>query len=597
MEKFNYIVLTFLPRASIIQFFAVIAAAATIGIIFKYRKAPEVKYLIYIIISAAVWSFTYGMEFISSNTETKILWSKISYFGIAFIPVFYYHFAKAFSQPTYKIKIPDLALLSIIPFLTIVLVLTNEHHNLIWTSVIHDQDKNMLLYEYGFWFRMFWLYSILLICLGLFNLIRSFLGYSSQYKAQVIILILATLVPLMGNLMYIVKINPLPGFDSTPVLFVFSGIVITIGTLSFGMFELIPYARNKLIDTMDDGVLVINSKGLIEDHNPSLSDIFNLNIKSIVQKQFNEVFSQYPELINSAKGNDNKQFNLELKNNGERNFYQVLVSPLLNQKNILSGHLIQIHNITSLKLGEEKLKDTNRNLLEEIEQRGKLIDDLDAFAHTIAHDLRNSLGSIYSSSEVIKEHISEISDSGFLTELSDLIKNAAQKAMHITEELLILATVRNERIETKPLIMANIFKEAVNQLAVMIREYNVQIKTPDSWPDALGHAPWVEEVWVNYISNAIKYGGTPPQIEVGADQQTDNFIKFWIKDNGNGITKQEQTKLFKKYARLAPEKAHGYGLGLSIVKRIIDKLGGRVGVESTGNPGKGAKFWFELPVI
>ena len=240
--------------------------------------------------------------------------------------------------------------------------------------------------------------------------------------------------------------------------------------------------------------------------------------------------------------------------------------------------------------------ETNRHLHEEIKQRGKLIDDLDAFAHTIAHELRNSLGSIYSSSEVIKESLSAIADADFLIELSDLMRNSAQKAMHITEELLILATVRNEKIDRKPLDMKSIFHEAENQLSGMIKEYEARINSPGTWPEALGHAPWIEEVWVNYISNAIKYGGTPPVIEVGADQPSNNFVKFWIKDNGNGITEDEQTKLFKEYARLAPEKAYGYGLGLSIVKRIVDKLGGRVGMESTGQPGEGARFWFELPV-
>jgi signal transduction histidine kinase len=362
------------------------------------------------------------------------------------------------------------------------------------------------------------------------------------------------------------------------------------------MFELVPLARNKLIDTMEDGVLVVNTKGIIEDHNPALLSILRIEGRQIIKKPLKEVFAGYNELINATKNNEVEQLNIEINLEDKNNYYQVRISPLLNQKNIVAGHLVQIHDITTLKQGEEKMIETNRHLHEEIKQRGKLIDDLDAFAHTIAHDLRNSLGSIYSSSEVIKESLSAIADADFLIELSDLMRNSAQKAMHITEELLILATVRNEKIDRKPLDMKSIFHEAENQLSGMIKEYEARINSPGTWPEALGHAPWIEEVWVNYISNAIKYGGTPPVIEVGADQPSNNFVKFWIKDNGNGITEDEQTKLFKEYARLAPEKAYGYGLGLSIVKRIVDKLGGRVGMESTGQPGEGARFWFELPV-
>jgi signal transduction histidine kinase len=591
----NYILFEIIPGTSIIHYFTAIAAIATIAIIFKYRMVPEVKYLICIVFSAAIWAFTYGMEFISSEFADKVLWSKLSYFGIAFIPVSYFLFTKTFSQRTDIVKLREKALLSIIPLITLILIITNDYHKLMWAEVNHDQEKNMILYEYGVWFWLFWLYSVVLIILGLVILIRSINFFTGYYKAQVLILILATLIPLTGNIMYVTGLTPFPGFDLTPVLFVFSAIVITTGIINFGMFELVPLARNKLIDTMEDGVVVINSKGTIEDHNLSLIRIFNLN-GQIKGKLFTEIFAGYNDMINAIENNQNEQLNIETKSDDRKSYYQVRISPLMNHKNIFSGNLIQIHDITCLKLGEEKMTETNRHLLQEIEQRGKLIDDLDAFAHTIAHDLRNSLGSIYSSSEVIQETLSEMADADFLIELSDLIRNSAQKAMHITEELLILATVRNEKIERKPLAMKSIFHEAESQLKGMIKENKARIISPDTWPQATGHAPWVEEVWVNYITNAIKYGGTPPLIEVGADQPSENFVRYWIKDNGNGITKEKQTKLFKKYARLAPEKAHGYGLGLSIVKRIIDKLGGRVGVISSGYPGEGAKFWFELPV-
>ena len=105
---------------------------------------------------------------------------------------------------------------------------------------------------------------------------------------------------------------------------------------------------------------------------------------------------------------------------------------------------------------------------------------------------------------------------------------------------------------------------------------------------------WIEEVWINYISNAIKYGGEPPVIEIGAEEQ-DEFIKFWIKDNGKGLTLKESESLFKEFSQLESRKANtqGFGLGLSIVERIVHKLGGDVGVDS--KPGKGSIFYFTLP--
>ena len=110
----------------------------------------------------------------------------------------------------------------------------------------------------------------------------------------------------------------------------------------------------------------------------------------------------------------------------------------------------------------------------------------------------------------------------------------------------------------------------------------------------MGHAPWIEEVWVNYITNAIKYGGEPPEIRLGWSQASEDFISFWVQDNGNGLTKEQQEKLFQPFTRFHAEMAPGHGLGLSIVQRIILKSSGDVSVES--EPNSGSRFFFTLPL-
>jgi two-component system sensor histidine kinase/response regulator len=116
---------------------------------------------------------------------------------------------------------------------------------------------------------------------------------------------------------------------------------------------------------------------------------------------------------------------------------------------------------------------------------------------------------------------------------------------------------------------------------------------PKTWPVALGYGPWVEEVWVNYLSNGLKYGGQPPRVELGATAQPDGQVCFWIRDNGSGIPPEAQTRLFTPFTRLDQVRAEGHGLGLSIVRRIVEKLGGQVGVKSEA--GQGSVFTFTLP--
>jgi PAS domain S-box-containing protein len=581
-----HISLNSFPRESFIEFLAVAIAVGTIAVLWRYKKSHEVVYLIFIEFFAAIWAFFCGLEFMADDLESKKFWSQLSYFGFSFLPLFYFLFTTAFSQKHPIIKPGNLAALSIIPFVTIPLALTNDYHHLIWKNVTLNSELNMIIIEHGTWFWIFWSYSITLIFAGLFNLFRSIYEFSAYYRSQVGTLLIATIIPLAGNVLYITGLGPIPGFDWTPVLFVFTGLVITFGIIRYRMFDLVPFARNKLIDTMSDGVIVVNSEGFIEDFNPAVAQIFNFHTGPIIRKRFASVFSAYPNLVTAIE-EQKSLVEIETDKNGQANFYQIRITLIHDRNQQFSGHLLQINEITSLKETEQQLKN-------EIEERGRLIDDLDAFAHTVAHDLRNSLGSVYSSSEIIETSLEE-GNTEELREFAKIIKTTSHKAMQITQELLILATVSHHEIERKPLNMNQIFNGAKKQVKDLLLRSETKITAPEEWATAFGYASWVEEVWVNYLTNAVKYGGSPPVIQVGADVGFNGMVKFWIRDNGDGIAPENQSKLFQKYVRFVPDKVDGYGLGLSIVKRIVEKLGGSVGVESSGKEGEGALFWFKLP--
>jgi signal transduction histidine kinase len=582
-----HIILENIPPESLIQFMAVAVSIGTVTILFKFGKSPEVKFLILVEILAAIWALTYGIEFLRDDLESKKFWSRLSYLGIAFLPVCYFFFTTTFSQKK-KILTPGvMALLLILPFLTVPIALTDEHHHLLWKDVIYIEESNMLVISHGIWFWIFWSYSIVLILSGLFYLFQSIYKFSAWYRSQVGTLMIATLIPLGGNLVYVTGINPIPGLDWTPVLFIFTGLVITFGVMKYRMFDLVPFARNKLIDTMSDGVIVINKAGFIEDYNPAILKIFTLEPRVILHQPFKSVFKFYKNMVEAINEGNGTLAEISINEAEDRKYYQARFTKVYDRNMKFTGHLVQVNDVTSLKLTEGRLK-------AEVEERGRLIQDLDAFAHTVAHDLRSSLGSVYASSEIMEECVRE-GNTELLPEFASLIKAAAQKAMHLTQELLILATVSHQEIEKKPLDMQRIVLEAQKQIKELIEKSNAKITLVKDWPEALGYAPWVEEIWMNYLTNAIKYGGTPPVVTAGAVATPDKTVKFWVKDNGDGIPPEKQHLLFQKYMRLEPGKAEGYGLGLSIVKRIIEKLGGKAGLESTCTKGEGSLFWFELP--
>lgn len=241
----------------------------------------------------------------------------------------------------------------------------------------------------------------------------------------------------------------------------------------------------------------------------------------------------------------------------------------------------------------------NAQLEQEIRAYRKMAADLRDFPQILAHALKDLLSIMVGYSALLVDTLPE----GKYQELmwAEQLLNTSLKMNNIIEGLLLLACVEQTDVEPTPLDMSTIIAEVERRLEDSIAQTEATWIKPASWPAAMGHAAWVEEVWVNYISNALKYGGRPqigipPRIELGWDQaDTEGHIRFWVRDNGHGISPDAQARLFIPFTRLDPTCADGHGLGLSIIKRIVEKLNGQVGVESTC--GQGSLFFFTLPAI
>jgi two-component system, sensor histidine kinase and response regulator len=174
------------------------------------------------------------------------------------------------------------------------------------------------------------------------------------------------------------------------------------------------------------------------------------------------------------------------------------------------------------------------------------------------------------------------------------LEESAVRLNNIVEELLLLAGVRRQSVQPVPVDMAAVVRESLGRVEHLVAKSGAQVEQPRDWPVALGYPPWIAEVMTNYLSNAIKYGGQPPLITLGGELVAERkMVRYWVSDNGAGLSAEQQSKLFQQFSRIAGTRAKGHGLGLSIVRRITEKLHGAAGVESS--PGRGSRFWFELP--
>lgn len=913
----------------------------------RRRSTPGAALFALLMLATAEWALMYALELESKNLPTALLWAKTGYLGIVTIPAAWLAFVLQHTGREKWLAHRRWLLLTVEPAITVPLVWTNEAHGLIWKEVSWQTcgAHNLLAVTHGAGWWVHLAYSYLVLLSGTLLLGWALVRSPRPYRYQNIALFLGALIPWIGNALYAFGLNPLPCLDLTPFAFALTGPVIAWGLFRYRLLDLVPVARDAVVMSMADGVIVLDKQNRIVDLNPAAEGIIGCPAADVIGQPARAVFSARPDLIERYRDVAQAQAEITLGRGMIQRTFDLRISPLYDQRHRLRGRVIVLRETTELQRAEEALRrreailgaiayaadrflqtpdwekevqkvlarlgeatgvsrvyifenhtgpgeelltsqryewaapdatpqidnpdlqnfpyleggfgrwvdtmsrgeaivglvrdfppseqetlaaqgilsivvapifvggewwgfigfdecrlerewtgteiealmmaadvvgaaicrgrshrlleeharhqallnevtrialgradfqemlqtladrlgelfgadgayitrwdeeqgltipcaaygpmrevyptmrpqpgevtvtesvlrvgrplaiedvsntpylspriaaqfptrsmlalpliagerwlgavlisyeqfhrftteeiahaeqvaahialavakaqaleETRRALAERQQAEEKLRqyalqlearnEELDAFAHTVAHDLKSPLGLIVTTAEVLKENLTALPEEEVHHYLQSIARQG-WKMNNIVEALLLLSSVRREEVPIHPLDMGGIVAEALSRLAPIVARSRAEIVLPENWPIAMGYAPWIEEVWVNYISNAIKYGGQPPRIEIGADSSAPpGMVRFWVRDNGPGLTPEEQSRLFTPFTRLTRE-GKGHGLGLSIVRRIVEKIGGQVGVESEA--GRGCIFMFTLP--
>lgn len=250
-------------------------------------------------------------------------------------------------------------------------------------------------------------------------------------------------------------------------------------------------------------------------------------------------------------------------------------------------------SLSKIRKREVHLKEANASLRDVKENLTEKNNKLDQFAQVVAHDLNSMINSIAGYSAILMDSLRGSMNEDNYRLLED-INASSFKVSEIIQELLKFARIDKQMVSLSAVRMSDVIQSAEKRLQDLIIDRSATILISDLSDHAVGYAPWLEEVWLNLLSNAIKYGGNPPVITVGSYQSGD-MITFWIEDNGKGLNPSEVKALFDKGSDRSMDFIKGHGLGLDIVKQIIEELGGQVGVSS--HPGKGSRLRFSLPRV
>jgi PAS domain S-box-containing protein len=412
-----------------------------------------------------------------------------------------------------------------------------------------------------------------------------------------LLLLCGSLLPWVANFLFIFRLNPFPYLDLTPFAFTVTGMVVGWGVLRFKFLDILPIARDAVVEGLRDAIIVLDVHNRVVDLNRAAQQMLGYASHKVIGQPAQEIFSDYAELQAQYGSMDDVQVELIRGEGDAQHIYELRISPLVDRHGQIKGRLVGFSDITERKRVEWSLRESETALRQYAAELEAQNDELDAFAHTVAHDLKGPLGLLLGYSSLLDQAGDELEAESFHQSTRAIAQNT-RKMSNIINELLLLASVRKmDEVDIVPLAMGVIVDEVLQRLADAIESSQADISVPETWSIALGYAPWIEEVWANYISNAIKYGGKPPRITLGAmpDPENDAMVRFWVQDNGDGLTMEQRASLFTPFERLKQVRAKGHGLGLSIVRRIIEKLEGKVGIESDAVAGEGCTFYFSLP--
>jgi PAS domain S-box-containing protein len=250
-------------------------------------------------------------------------------------------------------------------------------------------------------------------------------------------------------------------------------------------------------------------------------------------------------------------------------------------------------DVTARKSSETEIKALNLELERRIGDLTEINKELEAFGYSISHDLRAPLRSIRSFAQFLREHTSTTMDKEGLDYLHR-VESAAKYMDLLLLDLLQYSRLNGIELELLPVELDLAVKDVLTSIEKEIEDRKADIRIRVPLGSIVGHPATVRQVLYNLISNSLKFV-TPdqaPQIEIWTEPQSGQ-LRVWVTDRGIGIPPQYHAKIFGLFQRLHSNEAYpGTGIGLALVRKGIERMGGRIGLES--KPGEGARFWFEL---
>ena len=549
---------------------------------------------IVVAVCVAWWSLLYGLEIASPDLAIKIVWAKLEYISIAIIPVAWFVFAIRYTGRTRWWTQGKQYALFIVPIVTIIVVFTNEIHQLNWATVDIDTSGQFAVMDvsYGLWFWIHSLYSYFFILVATIILIQGYFRFPAAYRRQHATLLIGVLIPWISNAIYLSGLTPFPNLDLSPFGLALSTLLVGVSVFGFGLFDIVPVARRVVVDNMKNGMIVLDLNYQIIDMNPAAEAVFQQ--EKLIGKPIANLLRGYPEIVDSFRGVDSARTEIELIIESEWHVFEIDVSPIYDRRNRLNGRLIVFYDITRRKSTEAALAKARDEALEATRVKTELL-------ARVSHELRTPLNVILGYTEMLQEGLYGKLTQAQWEPTNKIIESTTFLTKQVNELLDISRLeIGQLELELEWFELSRLIERVYSQMKVLADARNLTLKyqLDEKLPIKIySDEDRVEQVLVNLVGNAIKFSdqGTVT-IETCFQDETHWILR--VIDEGSGIPESAHTLIFEPFRRVDSSLMRtqiGTGLGLAIVKQLVTLMQGRVELES--QVGKGSTFTVIFPYL
>lgn len=578
---------------SLALFAGFVIALTLAAVILTRRPAPGIVPLTCLMVAASIWILASAFEVAATDIPVKVIWNQVSYIGITSSGIFWLIFALDYSGSSWWKKPRNILLISVVPILTLAMVWTNDLHHLEWSSV-HIVDGPMGLTSVWGKGTLYYVNPVtqyLLYLAGIVVLYR-LATKRTIYRKQVALIITGNIVPIVGNILYALRINIAGGADLTPFYLIVSLIIYSFAILYFRFPDILPIAYKAIVKNIPDGLLILDNQGYIVEANSVAGQIAGNGGNPLTGQLLSDVHPGLHRTISVPEEIRNTE--LQTGDDGNPKSIEISTVHLRGNNRDIIGKLVVLHDITDLKtiqhrleLQYEKEHRLSESLDNEITRRSR-------YTRALVHELGTPLTTIIASGDLLKDFITGEPQSSLLGNLSRASLNLEQRIKELLElargELGIL------RIEPERIDLASVIREITEEMKPVAAAKGINIRTEaiDSGLTASADKRRLRQILFNLLSNSVKFSDSG-EIIVRAETSDRDFIRVDVEDTGKGMDKEQMEHLFDPYYRQSREatSSSGLGIGLTLSKMYVELHHGEIQVMSV--PEQGSVISFTIP--